>query len=108
MNIVKKKCLQCGKEFDCPSTWRRTQWCEDCSSKKQKHRKNGHKISAELSKRARAEGKPCERCGKAGVTYHHIIELSDGGGTGLDNLVFLCQRCHNEIHFPGTLHREIE
>lgn len=45
----------------------------------------------------------CEQCLKQGRTtpteeVHHIIPLSRGGTHSTDNLMSLCQSCHNKIH----------
>ena len=46
----------------------------------------------------------CQYCdrreGKWGTDLHvhHIQPTSDGGGHGLDNLITLCNTCHNKIH----------
>ena len=45
----------------------------------------------------------CEQCLKEGRTtpteeVHHIIPLSKGGTHSTDNLMSLCQSCHNKIH----------
>lgn len=45
----------------------------------------------------------CEQCLKQGRTtpteeIHHIIPLSRGGTHSTDNLMSLCQSCHNKIH----------
>lgn len=103
--FISKKCLHCGSDFRCPSTWRRTQWCASCSAKKKRHRDMGHAISARLSKIARAEGKQCERCEEPGYSYHHKERLADNGSTEKENLEFLCSRCHDLIHFPGVQYR---
>ncbi len=57
----------------------------------------------------------CQRCGrnkneldhtrlykydlKNSLTCHHIIPLKDGGTNQFTNLITLCGRCHNKIHF---------
>ena len=45
----------------------------------------------------------CERCLKEGrytpvAEVHHIIPISQGGTHSRDNLMSLCQSCHNKIH----------
>lgn len=45
----------------------------------------------------------CEQCLKEGRTtpteeVHHIIPLLKGGTHSTDNLMSLCQSCHNKIH----------
>lgn len=43
----------------------------------------------------------CEKQGKltAAEEVHHIITVSNGGTNENDNLMSLCQSCHNKIHF---------
>jgi 5-methylcytosine-specific restriction protein A len=50
-----------------------------------------------------AEQPLCERCAKRGrvtpaVLVHHIKFLSDGGTNDADNLMSLCNACHEAIH----------
>lgn len=45
----------------------------------------------------------CEKCGKKfkdykDAEYHHIELYSDGGPSILDNIMVLCNKCHNDIH----------
>ena len=45
----------------------------------------------------------CEKCGYEPEGYgfldlHHIISVNDGGKTEEDNLIFLCEKCHMDIH----------
>ena len=55
-----------------------------------------------LSKIPRPKDGRCERCGALpywmGLEKHHIKLRSLGGGDERDNLVWLCRRCHNEMH----------
>lgn len=40
---------------------------------------------------------PCGRCGnEAKIEYHHMIPLEIGGETVPENMVCLCQKCHQE------------
>ena len=44
-------------------------------------------------------GNPCNRkVWKSDSHIHHIIPLSQGGSTTLDNLILLCPICHSKIH----------
>lgn len=51
----------------------------------------------------------CESCGEDGkpLHVHHIKELSAGGSNRLDNLICLCEDCHNEVH-NGLLAKGID
>jgi len=45
----------------------------------------------------------CERCEKEGIVkeaecVHHIMEVKDGGGNEISNLMSLCNNCHNKEH----------
>ena len=46
----------------------------------------------------------CAKCmrfepwGKDEMVIHHKIALIDGGSNDFDNLIVLCDRCHNEWH----------
>src|SRR5688572_24002423 len=98
VRYITKVCQTCGCEFQCISTWRRTQWCEECSALRGRYREIAHEISNRLAHRAMRDGRPCEECGQPGHTYHHIVPLADGGGVGLFNLRFLCFKCHDAKH----------
>jgi 5-methylcytosine-specific restriction endonuclease McrA len=49
----------------------------------------------------------CNKCGKYGNHVHHKIPITDTnvGDTNItlssDNLVVLCQECHNKVHGRG-------
>lgn len=40
----------------------------------------------------------CRRKGFLGFHVHHILPLSKGGTNSLENLAYLCQRCHENEH----------
>lgn len=41
----------------------------------------------------------CRACGASGVTAHHVVFRSEGGGDFSHNLVSLCSRkCHLAVH----------
>jgi len=68
----------------------------------------GRPTSGELSdKRGRFDdkkwmvdlrGAACFVCGQAGHHRHHVIALGKGGHNGHDNIVVLCEWCHQDIH----------
>lgn len=95
-------CVQCGATYTKRSTARRTIWCESCHAARREYRKKGHEASTKLTKKWRAEGKPCEMCGAPGEETHHKVRLADGGGYELDNLIFLCRKCHFAQHSDNT------
>lgn|SRR3990167_4987648 len=62
-----------------------------------------HKVSVEVFKR---DGYACESCFKTRyklsredkfLTCHHILPREDGGQNGMDNLITLCNTCHDII-----------
>lgn len=40
----------------------------------------------------------CACCGKPITQYHHIIHRAEGGIDNVNNIIGLCDDCHNEIH----------
>ena len=102
VRYITKICIMCADDFECPSTWRRTQWCDFCQALRKGYREIGHELSNRMAKKALAQDTPCEDCGGDGSIYHHIIPLAKGGGVGLHNLKFLCLDCHAEYHKADT------
>lgn len=54
----------------------------------------------------------CEKCNKKfkdykDAEYHHIALHSDGGSTTLDNIMVLCEECHDDIHRNKILNDEL-
>lgn len=50
-----------------------------------------------------AHKKQCELCNVSfkdysEAEYHHKKRYADGGGTQIDNIMILCEKCHDEIH----------
>ncbi len=49
----------------------------------------------------------CEKCRKrAGVEFHHIIFRSQGGSDTMENLIFLCKKCHGKEHHLNIIEGE--
>jgi 5-methylcytosine-specific restriction endonuclease McrA len=44
------------------------------------------------------EARVSKHCTTVGTDPHHIVRRSQGGKNGLDNLVWTCRACHDEIH----------
>ena len=53
------------------------------------------------------DGLRCRACGRGptrretyhrGFGYHHVTPVSRGGPDGVENLVLLCQACHDDHH----------
>lgn len=46
---------------------------------------------------SKRDGYKCQCCGGAGESLHHILPRAEGGKNEDDNLILLCEDCHNEI-----------
>lgn len=52
----------------------------------------------------RCSGYRCILCGsEENLSIHHLLPFRHGGITELDNLILLCERCHNIIEKEGPL-----
>ena len=63
-------------------------------------RENSSKFSKSILKQIK--GTVCVNCGKNEldeINYHHIIPLSLGGNDIESNIVPLCSKCHDLLHF---------
>lgn len=46
----------------------------------------------------------CELCGKGkyddggGLNAHHLLSLREGGSSGFENLICVCDECHSILH----------
>ena len=50
-------------------------------------------------KAIKQRGSKCEKCGRAGFVYaHHILPVKDGGTHKIENLMLLCEDCHDAEH----------
>lgn len=48
---------------------------------------------------AERDGKHCRNCKtERGLDLHHVIFRSLGGKDVAENLILLCQRCHQDVH----------
>ena len=57
--------------------------------------------------------KKCERCGKSfkdykEAEYHHIDYYCYGGPSEVDNIMVLCQQCHDDIHKTDCNNETVE
>ena len=93
---LKRNCKWCGKEFE--TTHCNRQFCSGFCK-----RKCDTKYRQQFIERRRAENKSykrelpdcCEICGfNRAIEYCHIIEVSKGGFTNIDNIVVLCPNHH--------------
>lgn len=50
----------------------------------------------------------CQNCGREGEQYAHIVPESDGGEYLLENMIFLCYRCHNNWLEPAGAKSEMK
>jgi 5-methylcytosine-specific restriction protein A len=46
----------------------------------------------------------CELCGAKSQIAHHIVEREDGGEDVEENLLAVCNTCHNKLHAKNKLH----
>jgi 5-methylcytosine-specific restriction endonuclease McrA len=67
-------------------------------------KKPNHNNMKNIRKRLFAlRGKKCERCGYGGyLEIHHIKEVINGGLDNEENLIILCQVCHDKAHGKVT------
>jgi hypothetical protein len=62
-------------------------------------------VQREVRRRDRFQ---CQMCGAEGEQYAHIVPDSDGGTYTLENLIFLCYRCHNTWQEPARTAPEMK
>jgi hypothetical protein len=62
-------------------------------------------VQSEVRRRDRFQ---CQMCGAEGEQYAHIVPKSDGGAYELNNLIFLCWRCHNAWQEPARSAPEVK
>lgn len=93
-------CKDCHKQYEKPSTWRKTQRCPSCDRKWKKHLSWAR---AETKRLLDKKGWPsaCEKCGVEDIylSPHHIVSLSKGGSYKLHNVKCICMECHSKEHF---------
>jgi len=75
---------------------------------KNKYTDEWNKVKAACLKRDKHTCQRCERRGSENrqeglihVTAHHIIPRSDDGGNNLENLITLCDPCHDYVEVHG-------
>lgn len=103
-SYIVKECSDCKCLFLCPSNWRRTHRCPDCTK--------DFKIQADLIRqktkkllRSSKADMVCEVCRNTElVQVHHRIPIVKGGKADLDNVELLCIKHHQEAH-KGRLSR---
>lgn len=46
------------------------------------------------------DGRTCQQCGDTGspLHVHHVVPIGKGGGNDLENLITVCESCHENIH----------
>lgn len=68
-------------------------------SDKQKQRLKLRGINKQKAKER--DGFNCRNCGKRDwrLSVHHVKPLNHGGDDSLDNLVTLCGKCHDQVHY---------
>jgi hypothetical protein len=50
----------------------------------------------------------CQNCGVVGEQYAHVVPESDGGEYTLENILFLCYKCHNYWQEPAGTSPEMK
>ena len=92
-------CIECGGTFEKRSTARRSQWCPDCKSKKDKNARDARDFSRKMTVEKKGEGRLCECCcQRFGQVTHHVKPLAKGGAVDTENLLFVCHQCHRDLH----------
>lgn len=61
---------------------------------RKRYRLRAARITAAQMREVRARDESCLRCGAAGTDFDHILAVSLGGQTTMDNLQLLCHPCH--------------
>jgi hypothetical protein len=71
----------------------------DASKVKSLRRKFQSKKESLRKEMLRRHKKKCHYCGSTdNLDIHHLIPLSHGGNNSIENLVFACQSCHEDLH----------
>lgn len=94
-------CKHCGKEF--LSASKNAKYCSNSCKQKNYRIKQKSTIEQDYSIKHYYkifENIPCEICNwdKSARDLHHIIEVSNGGTTEINNLICVCPNCHRMIH----------
>lgn len=106
--LVDCVCLHCGKTFRRPPTWAKTaKYCSRSCLGKANARKNGMDQAGPEHPRwdngayrnyaLRHHGERCQRCGATDDLHVHHIDRDHSNNT-LDNLMVLCESCHQTEH----------
>ena len=96
---IVKNCLHCGQKFTITKAAYKEQTY--CSAR---CRKEFRKLVSEQRLENREsillrDGYTCRKCGSRDtLTVHHIIPTSEGGTWDADNVITLCQPCHDKEH----------
>lgn len=61
-----------------------------------RYRERAARITAAQMRTVRERDQVCVKCSAEGSDFDHILPVSEGGQTTLDNLQFLCHPCHVE------------
>lgn len=57
---------------------------------------------------AKRDNYRCQRCGASGKSVHHIIPYDEGGPDTVENLILLCQPCHDWVEQRTDIYRTPE
>lgn len=104
-NRVETVCKHCGKKFHAKASSKQKFCSVECKSESQK---NGfyhyfYTTTDWMKKRSLVlirDNFTCRACGvrTKGLHVHHLIPKITGGDESLENLITLCNKCHNKIH----------
>ena len=81
---------------DTPAKWRKRVY----------HQSQARWLPFELRLQVIERDALCQCCEGLGQSVHHIIPHSEGGPDTLDNLILLCDKCHDEVEAAGYRNRE--
>lgn len=117
--MSKRRCSNCKEYFDSESMitfgdsvqafhsmecFKEKKYGKKPKQLQSKRRKVTSKVRKQV--RHRDHGR-CRLCDRHGVTQvHHIVYRSEGGGHGLDNLISLCQSCHEKVHSNKKIYQK--
>lgn len=97
----KQICKHCGQSFNSAS--KNAKYCSNsCKQKNYREKQKSLNLEAKSIKYYYKIFKdiPCEICSwkETSRDLHHIIEVSEGGLTEINNLISVCPNCHRMIH----------
>lgn len=64
-------------------------------------RDDWHKLRMECLRRDKFTCQRCEKTSRQGMQAHHIIPRNEGGADTVENLITLCNPCHDFVEIEG-------